>query len=418
MKTLYVWVAAASLAAAALTAENWTKPQQEVADVFKVWAESELAGDVDREMSILAPAFTAWEFSQPTPLDYAAFRQLTVDLFKQNKVTACVIQPDIIHIEGTTAIAHGHYTQTMRDAAGISTDAGGPWTASLIQRDGKWLVLALAWANEPPAPVAGAAESWTKEQQAVVDVFNAWAEAQSGWNQDRTRVTGLWTSDYTMWDLWKSAPMDRAGAEKMMTDFHAKMKTTSFGITTESVVAKAGFAVANGRYAETFFTPAGVEMKGGGPWTATLVCTDGKWLVQAMSFLNRDSGPVDPTVAEQELMKLEHAWAKAYVDRDIATLDRLEAEEWICTTADGETFTKAEDIADVKSAAYQATVFKMEDVKVRVYGDMAVATALQTEEATYKGADANKVLRCTDTWVRRDGRWQCVATHLSYAKKK
>jgi hypothetical protein len=122
-------------------------------------------------------------------------------------------------------------------------------------------------------------------------------------------------------------------------------------------------------------------------------------------------------VMEKEVVALEHAWAKAYVDRDTATLDRLEAEEWVCTTADGEVFTKAEDIADVKSAAYQATVFKMEDVKARIYGNMAVATARQTEVATYKGADASKVLRCTDVWVRRDGRWQCVATHLSYAKK-
>lgn len=414
MKTLFAWIAAAGLAGAALTAENWTKPQQEVADVFKVWAESELAGDVDREMSILAPAFTAWEFSQPAPLDYAAFRQLTVDIFKQNKVTACVIQPDIIRLEGTTAIAHGRYTQTMQDAAGISTDVGGPWTASLIQREGRWLVLALAWANEPPAAAAGATENWTKDQQAVVDVFKTWEQAELA--RDHARIMSLMAPDMTFWNFKKPGPLDRAGFEKMMTDFAQQMKTSAFSIRTDSVLTKGEFALAHGHYAEAYTNPKGTLIKVTGPWTATLLRAGDKWLVLNLSY-HEAAEPAGQAAIEQEVAQLEHAWARAYLDRDVATMDRLEAEEWICTTADGELFTKAEDIADVKSGAFQATVFKMEDVKVRVYGDMAVATALQTEEATYKGKEANKVLRCTDTWVRRDGRWQCVATHLSYAKK-
>ncbi|WP_164976040.1 nuclear transport factor 2 family protein [Oleiharenicola lentus] len=265
------------------------------------------------------------------------------------------------------------------------------------------------------AGAAWTAENWTKDQQAVLDVFKVWTQAQPGWEKDR--ILALWAPEFTCWDFREKAPLDRTGTEKMMSEFHRKMKVTDFGIQTESVIIQGGLAVASGRYSERFTTPEGVAMKGGGPWTCTLRLAGDKWLITAMSYLNRQDGPVDQAVVEREIAALEHVWAKAYVDRDTATLDRLEAEEWVCTTADGEVFTKAEDIADVKSAAYQATVFKMEDVKARIYGNMAVATARQTEVATYKGADASKVLRCTDVWVRRDGRWQCVATHLSYAKK-
>ena len=61
--------------------ENWTKPEQEVANVFTAWAEAELAGDVERVMSLLAPAFTALDFAQPGAMDRAAYRQLTIDWF-------------------------------------------------------------------------------------------------------------------------------------------------------------------------------------------------------------------------------------------------------------------------------------------------------------------------------------------------
>lgn len=269
------------------------------------------------------------------------------------------------------------------------------------------------------AGAAWAAENWTKEQQAVVGVFDAWAQAQPAWNQAPAKVTGLWMPDYTMWDLRKPAPMDRAGAEKMMTDFHARMKTTTFGITTESVVAKDGFAVANGHYAETYVTPTGVAMKGGGPWSATLVRSGGQWQVQAMSYLDRDSGPADPAVIEQHLVKLEQDWCKAYLARDVKVLGRIEADQWVCTSHKGELFSRAEDMADLESGTYAATEFKIENVKVRLHGDTAVVTGIQTERATYKGEDASGVFAITDTWQKqRDGSWQCIASQLTKLEKK
>ncbi len=116
---------------------------------------------------------------------------------------------------------------------------------------------------------------------------------------------------------------------------------------------------------------------------------------------------------EAELIALENAWAKAYVDRDVKTLDRLEADDWFCTTADGKMITKAQDIADVSSGTYQATEFKMSELKVRVYGDTAVITGRQTEVATMAGKDASDQFRVTDVWLKRNGQWRSIATHLS-----
>jgi len=117
--------------------------------------------------------------------------------------------------------------------------------------------------------------------------------------------------------------------------------------------------------------------------------------------------------SERELIAQENMWAKAYLARDVATLDRLEAEDWVCTTADGQVIPKAQDMKEVASGTYQASEFFMSDLKVRVHGDTAIVTGRQTEVATMAGKDASAVFQISDTWIRHDGRWQCLATHLS-----
>ena len=253
------------------------------------------------------------------------------------------------------------------------------------------------------------------EREEIAAVFARWAAAQAVW--DKEAVFALFSPELRFWDLQSPAPLDRDGTDRMMTAFHDKMRVTAFAIEPAGIAVVGDVALAHGRYAEEFTRPDGVAMKSGGPWASTLLREGGVWRVLNLSHLS-DPRPVDPSVTEKEIEALEHAWARAYVERDCSVLDRIEADEWVCTTDDGTVLGKAEDMADVKSAAYRATLFKMDDVRVRVFGDTAVATALQTELATYKGAAANKVVRCTDTWLRRDGRWQCVATHLSPVAKK
>ena len=105
------------------------------------------------------------------------------------------------------------------------------------------------------------------------------------------------------------------------------------------------------------------------------------------------------------MLQLEEQWAKAYLDRDIKALDRFEADDWSCTDAEGKVTSKAQEHADVGSGTYQATEFKLSDLKVRTHGDTAVITGRQTEVATMAGKDASAVFQITDTWFRRDGRW-------------
>jgi|GEM_PF-467422 len=123
---------------------------------------------------------------------------------------------------------------------------------------------------------------------------------------------------------------------------------------------------------------------------------------------------VNPTAAaEQELIQLAKSWGAAMVSGDAAALERILAEEIMDTDPVGRPWTKAQSIAALKSGTMKATSWAMDDMKVHVYGDTAVVTGRTTLTGRFHGEDISGQYRWTDTFVRRDGRWQCVATHAS-----
>jgi ketosteroid isomerase-like protein len=135
--------------------------------------------------------------------------------------------------------------------------------------------------------------------------------------------------------------------------------------------------------------------------------------VQAQTLAQTKSGGV-----EQELIKLENEWANAWVKSDVAFFDGIEADDYTYTACEGSVWTKAQDLALLKSGEDVITSWVLADMKVRVYGDAAAVTGRATIKETYKGKDVSRQERWTDTWVKRAGRWQCVAGHSSEIAQK
>jgi ketosteroid isomerase-like protein len=127
-----------------------------------------------------------------------------------------------------------------------------------------------------------------------------------------------------------------------------------------------------------------------------------------------------PTSPEQALVTLENDWSQASIKRDGATLQHFYADEYVFTDADGNTSTKAKEIANLTSGAFRLTAYKFEDVKVRVYGEVAVVTGRNTIKGTWEDIerDVSGPYRFTDVFVRRNGRWQCVASQSSRITQK
>jgi ketosteroid isomerase-like protein len=120
---------------------------------------------------------------------------------------------------------------------------------------------------------------------------------------------------------------------------------------------------------------------------------------------------------EKELIALENTWKQAVVKRDAAALRLLYADEYMSTDQEGMVWNKARDIAIDTTGVSRLTAYKLDDVKVRFLGDVAVVTGRNTSKGTLDGRPSSGVFRFTDVFVRRDGRWQCVATQTTAVVK-
>ena len=122
--------------------------------------------------------------------------------------------------------------------------------------------------------------------------------------------------------------------------------------------------------------------------------------------------------AEQAIKKVEQEWADALVKGDQTVIDRIEAPDWMLADADGSLVTKAKADADLKSRSVAFESVHNDELKVRVFGDTAIAYGLVTERIKVQGKDASGQFRFTDVFIRRDGRWQAISTHLSRVSKQ
>ena len=121
---------------------------------------------------------------------------------------------------------------------------------------------------------------------------------------------------------------------------------------------------------------------------------------------------------EQALIKLENDWNDATVKRDVVVLGTVLADDYIFTDPEGVMFTKAQELAMLKSGEDVVTSAVSTDMKVRVYGNAAVVTGHYAAKEQLKGKDISGTYAYTDTWVKRPGSWVCVATHASRLAQK
>jgi ketosteroid isomerase-like protein len=127
---------------------------------------------------------------------------------------------------------------------------------------------------------------------------------------------------------------------------------------------------------------------------------------------------VKTTGAEEELLKLEEAFSEAIVKNDLEGIGRLVADDWIIIDPNGEIVDRTRFFEVIKSGALTHDTMDSEDFRVRVYGDSAVVTGITRPKGKFMGQEFSTQERATDVFVKRDGRWRCVLTHLTRFPKK
>ena len=117
-----------------------------------------------------------------------------------------------------------------------------------------------------------------------------------------------------------------------------------------------------------------------------------------------------------KLIALENAWNQAQMHKDVSAVEQLLAPTFIYTDYDGLVMDKTKFLEDLKDPAYHATSIVNEDAQVFPYHNAAVVAGTYHTKGTYKGKSFEHRGRFTDTWMYQDGRWMCVASHISLIK--
>jgi Domain of unknown function (DUF4440) len=111
----------------------------------------------------------------------------------------------------------------------------------------------------------------------------------------------------------------------------------------------------------------------------------------------------------QSLIKLERQWAEAACDGNLGAETML-ADDFQGTAPDGTRYTKAQEVQDIK-AKHDSRECQLGDARVHFFGE-ALALIYGSESRLQKdgdGTERTRTLIWTDTWLKRNGKWQVVA---------
>jgi ketosteroid isomerase-like protein len=118
----------------------------------------------------------------------------------------------------------------------------------------------------------------------------------------------------------------------------------------------------------------------------------------------------------QQLTKLKHQWAEAEDNRDTGFLERLLADDFEAGTAKGDVINKEQLIQRIKSPGRRIDEHHSDDIRVRVYGNVAVMTDHTTISGVDNGSRFGGEFRFVRIFVKQHGRWQAVLAQATPMK--
>ena len=124
------------------------------------------------------------------------------------------------------------------------------------------------------------------------------------------------------------------------------------------------------------------------------------------------------TPAQQEVLQFERDACKAFLEADVAGLERVLTPDFTLTLSNGDVETRADEINELRSGKVHYDVFENYDMLARLYGnDSAVVLGKTRVKGTADGKPFDRIVQFTDTLINRDGRWQLAAGHVSRIEK-
>jgi len=120
---------------------------------------------------------------------------------------------------------------------------------------------------------------------------------------------------------------------------------------------------------------------------------------------------------ESKIIALENLWNQMQVAHDADAMGKMLDPEFVLTDYDGSIMNKAQLLASIRDTSNQLTTEVSEGMKLFRHGDTVVVIGATHEKGTLKGKPYQHNGRFTDTWIKRDAQWLCVASQLALIPK-
>ena len=141
-------------------------------------------------------------------------------------------------------------------------------------------------------------------------------------------------------------------------------------------------------------------------------------IVTAMTALTFSSGWRSQEHMEKELIAVEKSFSDAIMSNDVNAVERFLDPDWVVIDPDGGVLQRARFLDVIRTGALKHDSMDSEDIRVRIYGEAAVVTALTSTKGTFMDHGFTTKERATDVFIRRNGQWICVLSQLTRFSKK
>ena len=122
---------------------------------------------------------------------------------------------------------------------------------------------------------------------------------------------------------------------------------------------------------------------------------------------------MDDAAVKDQLDALEAAWNDAIKSNDVERIATFMADDWVLVSGSG-LLPRAAFLSLVAAGELSHTAMRsFGESRVRAYGDVAVRTARVVSTAVWQGHSSDADEWTTDVFVRTNGTWRCVLTHVA-----
>jgi ketosteroid isomerase-like protein len=128
----------------------------------------------------------------------------------------------------------------------------------------------------------------------------------------------------------------------------------------------------------------------------------------------------DSSAVQAKLKGMEDAWVKALVNKDQAAVGNMIADDFAGFNPDGKHVRKSQLLDEIKNEPNTLSSSANENMDVHVYGpNLATVCGTTTEKGKDKdGKQFTRSYAWVDTWMERNGKWECIAEGVMQLPKK